>query len=227
MKRTHYPSPGQRTRERAEHIREAKPFTVPRIWAGEPAFIIGGGPSFDPAIAPRLHGRIFAINWAFRVRPDADVVFWIDERFFKRASPFMSMHTGAFKICRKAPKSPHDLDIHVISRLQPHTRGKPRGLSRDPRKVGGICSGGSALNLAYLFGCNPIVLLGFDMRSSGGRFDWHDWHHMTGQESHYAIFAKEIEAMAPELAAEGVRVVNCSARSALTCFEKSRVEAFL
>jgi hypothetical protein len=176
--------------------------------------------------APKLDGRIIGINWGFKLRPDADVLFWQDERFYRAAAEQMREHTGAYKITRKMTRIPTPYDIKLIGRLDPD-QNRIRGLSNDPERVGGSCSGGSAINLAYLFGATQIILLGFDMQRTGPNGNWHRWHSMQAKADDYKDFMPHIVAMAEPLRAAGVEVWNTSLDSALTCFPKRRLEDFL
>ncbi|MBZ7921652.1 hypothetical protein LAC81_07640 [Ensifer adhaerens] len=63
-------------------------WSVPREWAGEPAFILGGGASLEGFDASRLigRGRIIAVNDAgLDLAPFADVLYFADgmSRWFR------------------------------------------------------------------------------------------------------------------------------------------------
>ncbi|MFC3227345.1 hypothetical protein ACFOGJ_08900 [Marinibaculum pumilum] len=195
----------------------------PRPFAGQRVFVIGGGASIDPADLPRLPRPIVAVNAAYVDRPDADVLFWIDHRFYRQHRDGMARHTGR-KVARgDLPERP-PYRVEIVGRTQPRGPKKVRPLSHDPRRVGGFCSGAGALNRAYLDGAAEIVLLGFDM--GGG--DYHDRHRVPPAEWQYeTLFAKHFEAFAPELAARGVKVWNTSLQSRLDCFEKRPLREFL
>ncbi len=200
---------------------------VPREWVGERCFILGGGPSFDaPEIAPSLKGRIIAVNESVVERPDADVLYWADPQWAEANIEKIMSHTGKYKVTRRLPNQ----------KLQPHTKildwckqvGEKgvRKLSTDPTMIGGYCSGSNALNLAYLFGANPIILLGFDMRTQDGKTNYHDRHipKPSLDEPYKEKFIKHIVAMAKRLDELGIKVYNCSSISILTCFEYVPVE---
>lgn len=90
-------------------------------------------------------------------------------------------------------------------------------------------SGFHAINLAAQFGVTDIALTGFDMRTDRGTH-WHG-NHPRGLNNPTAKNAerwrKAIDAMAPDLAVLGIRVVNCSEISALTAYSKIGFEAWL
>lgn len=104
-----------------------------------------------------------------------------------------------------------------------------QGLSFDPAFVRtGMNSGFQALNLAVLFGCTRILLLGFDMQKTGGRSHWFGDHPgKLNRTSPFPEFRKAFEAAAPQLAAAGIEVINCSRETALTCFPRQPIEAAL
>lgn len=204
--------------------REPMRWSVPRDWAGEPCFILGGGESakgFDAGIlrrhVDRHGGRVIGVNEAgLSLAPWCDALYWADRRWLNWNHARLSLHSGnpraAWKICRFAPEIETGFDIRVL----PHSKA---ALSDDPTQLAGFCSGGAAINLAYLFGADPIVLLFFDM--AGGNF--HDRHAKPSDRGRYQThFMPRIARMAAPLAAAGVRVINAwvgqSPVSRLGCF---------
>lgn len=197
-------------------------WTVPREWAGEPAFILGGGSSLDliDIASLRGRGRIFAVNDAGLVRaPWADVLYFADAvkaKWLGWNRGELHRFEGKYVVTRmkrgvpiNAGLVPAGVDLKIL------TWKKNLALSRSPDTLSGYCSGGNAINLAYLFGCDPIYLLGFDMRQ--GR--WHNRHKRPERPHLYRErFIPAIERMAPELGRDGVKVFNGSPGSALTCF---------
>jgi hypothetical protein len=186
-------------------------WSVPRAWEGEAAFVLGGGDSLRGFDAGRLkgHGRVIAVNDAFRIAPWADVLYFGDRKWFDWNRGSLGMFRGEHIVTRVEVGATPPLKI---KRLR---RNLDVGLARHPSEVAGWCSGGNAINLAYLFGAAPIVLLGFDMK--GG--NWHT-HHRTPKnlDAYRRHFIPHIERMAPELEREGVTVINATPGSALGCF---------
>jgi hypothetical protein len=88
-------------------------------------------------------------------------------------------------------------------------------LSDNPAKITGESSGAHGINLAYLFGCRPICLLGFDMIGP----NFHTRHPTQPKEARYAShFRPALERMAVALKEREVPVFNATPGSALTCF---------
>lgn len=81
-------------------------------------------------------------------------------------------------------------------------------------------AGFQAVNLAMLFGCRRIVLVGFDMRHVEGRahfFGNHPKELRTSTDDVYRKFAK-IFAQAAKAIPAKFSIVNATPGSALTCF---------
>lgn len=177
-------------------------------WKGERCFILGGGPSLADVDVGALDGRIIAVNNAFTLRPDADLLYFSDRRWYDWNRDALDAYRGPLMVTRQAPRDPaHDVKVM--------TRNLRIALSRDPDEVAGYCGGANALNLAYLFGAREIILLGFDMRANG---NWHEMHRTPQSAGAHQRFIPYFVRMAPELKREGVRVINATPGSALTCF---------
>jgi hypothetical protein len=205
-------------------------WSIPREWVGETCCIIGGGPSFDPMLAPILPGRVIAINSSVKCRPNADVLFWADPQWALAHPREVALHSGKYKITRRRPPPCAGDSVKLVGWVEPFPKGKGgvRRLSNSPKYVGGYCSGGNAINIAYLFGVATTLLLGFDMQRVDGK-DYYDGRCEEGKKKidNYSIYIKHIEALAEDLNRNNVQVYNCSKNSKLTCFEYKSIETFL
>lgn len=177
------------------------------LWKGEPCLIIGGGPTVDREAVWRFKGRVIAVNNAYLLRPDADLLYFADRRWYDWHRDSVSMFQGPYIVTRQEVKRP----AHNIKVVE---RNLKIPLSRSGRSVAGLCGGANALNLAFLFGCNPIILHGFDMRPG----NWHTDHKVPQKPDFARRFIPFFERMAPELAKEGRTVINATPGSALDCF---------
>lgn len=192
-------------------------WTVPAgEWAGETAFILGGGPSLKTTDLSRLPtiGPTIAIKHALRLAPWAECLLWADARWLEwdaQAKADVLAHDAIWKVTTQGP--PLELVGHVQFIVWARRYFRTEALSKDPSVLGGYASGDVALNLAYLLGARRIILLGFDMQ--GGH--WHEGKAESGDGSRQHMIAV-IEAMAPILAAEGRQVINATPGSALQCF---------
>jgi hypothetical protein len=98
------------------------------------------------------------------------------------------------------------------------------GLSTDPTVIcNGRNSGYQAVNIAVLLGVSKIVLLGYDMQpAEDGRTHWHADHPNNFQPGPlvFRSWLGAFPALVKPLADAGVSVVNCTVRTALTCFPR-------
>lgn len=94
------------------------------------------------------------------------------------------------------------------------------GLGKKEIQVNG-CSGFGALNLAYLFGCRKILMLGFDMQPGPqGKMHWHPDHPTPlVQKAQFGEWVHKSGLLARELKDADCSVLNCTPRSALTAFK--------
>lgn len=207
----------------AEYVLPAS-WSVPREWPGERCFILCNGESIreQRRLIPRLQGRVIAIKEAVRLRPDADVLFVAAERKVDIVPALFPIFRGQYVVVRNKVPASYPESVKRISRTKDHTQLCER---RD--HVCGYDCGTSAINLAYHFGATEIVLLGMDMKGDrwcNGEFS-HPMPHIP--TSHHSLHRSVLPAIAADAKRKGIRIVNCSPDSAVTCFEKQPLEAFL
>jgi hypothetical protein len=161
---------------------------------------------------------LLCVNSTFRLFPNADVLYAGDFLWWK--THHQEVHTTF-----KGEKWTQDHTAAERFKLNRIKGINKAGLGREYLHVNGN-SGFQAINLAYLFGCRKIVLVGFDMKlGPNGEKHWHKDHPsplmqgMTfGEWIHKgAKLAKDLEAAACDVA-------NCTPGSALTCFRVSTLE---
>ncbi len=87
-------------------------------------------------------------------------------------------------------------------------------------------SGYQAINLAYLWGADRIILLGFDCGPSlKGEAHWFGQHPPTLTTTQpYELWRAKFPRLAADLQKQGVRVINASRHTTLTCFERKPIE---
>jgi hypothetical protein len=209
-------------------------WSVPREWPGERCFVLCGGESVKAQrhLVPQLQGRVIAVKEGVLLRPDADVLFFAGERpeviapplirAFNDGEQTLTEYFPRYIVVRGKGHPVFPLEAKRVWRTAEHLV-----FSTDPTMVAGFDAGTSAINLAILFGSTEIILLGYDM--IGGRW-------FTGEYPHPLPVIPEVNhqrhmAPLPELAADakrkGIRIVNCSPISRVTCFERQPLEAFL
>jgi len=103
---------------------------------------------------------------------------------------------------------------------------KQQGYSKEPDSVNaGGNSGFQAIHLAALFGAKKIVLIGFDMMRTDGKFHWHGKHEgRLPNGTGFPGWIKSMGYLAKDLQAMGVEVINCTRRTALRCFPRMELE---
>jgi len=85
--------------------------------------------------------------------------------------------------------------------------------------------GYQVINLVYHFGAKKIILLGYDMQRTDGKSHHHGDHPGELNRSlNFKEWIKKFNALAPELCAEGVEVINATRKTALDCFRKIKLE---
>lgn len=109
-----------------------------------------------------------------------------------------------------------DPEVHILRNATPGFNGE--GLSLDPEcLVTGGNSGAAGANIGVLAGPPRIMLLlGID----GGIDHFSGEHPARTSDQLGSIVQSSFAAMAKPLLAAGVKVINCSMRSAVKCFEK-------
>jgi hypothetical protein len=197
-------------------------------WSGQPCFIIGGGPSLIGFDFERLRGRghVIAINRAFEYAPWADILFFMDNKFYKIC------HEGeryakwlAFKGLR--------VFLDLMGRKYDdcyHIRSLGRvGLSTSFSKglYHGNNSGVGALNLALVLRARPIYLLGYDMHFEHGRSHFHSGYGVTAREQTARGFVRDFERMAKFMKDERAAIINLNPRSGLRMFRFGNVDEVL
>jgi hypothetical protein len=200
------------------------PWVIPREWSGERCFILCNGESIRAQrhLIPHLKGRIIAIKEAVLLRPNADVLFVAAERSVDIVPGLLPVFTGTYVIARnKLPASYPDY-VKRVSRTKDHTK-----LCDLPDHVCGYDCGTSAINVAFHFGATEIVLLGMDMQGDrwcNGEFS-HPMPHIP--TDHHRRHASVLPDIAKDATRRGIRIVNCSPVSSVTCFETQPLEVFL
>jgi len=191
------------------------------IWDNETVYIVGGGPSLSDFDWKKLEGKkVIAINRAFQVLPNADVLYWTDSRFWKWYSTEIKRFKGLKVTCR--PYSPTSNDVILLKA----TNNKP--YEADPGHIShGNNSGYGAINLAVKLGAKKIYLLGYDMESNPNKTHWHSGYDAKHNHSIYMKMMASFSSLAPVLKQMGIRVFNANPKSKLEVFSKCSIEAAL
>jgi hypothetical protein len=197
--------------------RQAKPFAG--RWRGSTCVCIASGPSLNPADCALVgewranseSHRVIAVNNSFALAPFADVIFAMDRHWWNVYGADIETDAECWTSSREAAQV---WDLHYAPAPDETTHGGNSGFQ--------------AVRLALDFGCDRIVLLGYDMCFHGGRRHWHDDHDErkgvgNPLESSLKKWRNRLELLGRGARAE---IVNATRSTALKCFRRvSLVEA--
>lgn len=170
---------------------------------------------------------ILAVNDAYRLFPEADALYAADVEWWQKhkgcpgfkgqrwtCTSSSSEYGIRMGLCKQ-------YDIKIIK------GSKGKSFSTDPNRVTyGGNSGFQAVNLAMLWGGNPIILIGFDMKGAGTHFFGR--HEGLRNTKAHALegWCRIFEVAAYKLP-KNINIINATPDSALTCFPKMTIEEAL
>jgi hypothetical protein len=192
-------------------------------WSLVTTVVLGAGPSLTDEQVLHVRNadfvRVITVNVSYQKAPWADVFYGGDYLFYK--VHYARMKAVAFKHVEMWTQDNAAAERWQINRIRGVNR---EGLGHSDIHMGGN-SGYQAINLAFLWGCKRILLLGMDMRlGPHGEKHWHgDHEEPLVQRQTFDQWLLRFEKMAIDLKAVGVSVVNCTPGSALTCFPMSDI----
>ena len=163
--------------------------------------------------------KIIAVNRSHEmIKPD--ILYAADRRWWLK---YHKDTPKCIKItqCKNTAKS---LGLRYIEHQHGHL-----GIIKNPELIYGKQSGSQAINVAYHEGAEKIILVGFDMQSTGGKVHWHEDYEGTKESwangpGKWEDWTKGMPSIAEDLEAEGVEVINCTISTALTCFKQMTLE---
>lgn len=179
-------------------------------WRGRTVACVASGPSLTREDCEAVRGAglsTIVVNSSWTLVPWADVLFAMDAGWWRD-------HLAAVERGFAGERWGYVRFPGVRA-----TKGElyPRGWGN---------SGSFAISLAVVAGAARIVLLGYDCQfAPDGRKHWHDDHppHLGNAKS-VGRWPYQFELVAKYATDRGVRVVNCSRATALTCFERGSLE---
>jgi hypothetical protein len=178
-------------------------------------FIIGSGNSFDrSSIAVKMKGKfVIAINHEFEKYENTS---WINAIFFKDYKFLKSMMKNdkwkdfkgiKMSSCSAQHRAARRKDFYGIYCFG---SGKDFGIDTKRNKVAGkLCSGLTAINVAYHMGADNVILIGFD----GGK-----------GKTIYEDNANFVRQDADKI---GLKIFNTSLESRITAFWKVNLKDFV
>lgn len=182
-------------------------------WSGRTVVCIASGPSLTPEDCEqvRLSGHpSIVVNTSFRLAPWADVLFAWDANWWRE----------------------HAKEAEIFKGRKMTGTGSARRFAEDmteaPWFVRFLNSGACAVGLAVSGKAEKVLMLGFDCQMSGQKMHWHGDHPpKLSNAKTLRDWPKTFKKVAAFAQREGVKVVNVSRETALTCFERSELEAHL
>jgi len=200
-----------------------QPWKIHKIWNDATVFLLGGGPSLTQADVESLRGkRVIAVNDAFKLgRNWIPVVWFSDCRWYTWNFAELMNFKGLIMGCPPC-KCEH-------LRLLKVKRKNLSGISTNPEQVyWNANSGASAINAAYLLGAKRIVLLGYDMKQTDGRDNWHQNHKFSPRPNIYnELFLPHFKKIAEDAQNLGLEILNATLDSAIQEFKKVNLKELL
>lgn len=189
---------------------------------------IGNGPSLtqeDVNFARKMQkegrAKIIVINDAFQWAPDAWAVYGADYRWWRARHPdLMRVFPGRrFSLDESAVA---DFRAEYVHCEDIHKPLNGLAISRESIRHG-YSSGFQAMHLARNLGAKLIVLLGYDYGATGnGHAAPAAYAHAA--TSDFPLMLTAFNSAAASLHQEGVKVVNATRESAITCFPRATIE---
>lgn len=213
---------GSKMRDKLQRLHDAV--------SGRQVFVIGGGPSVKSVDLSLLKGKpVICLNNAYQIYPEATALYWCDESWIGKHYDNVMSHPCQLRFTARHTADGYiKKDIQATAMATVLKRTGDYGIDMDINCVRGNNSGAHMLNLLGNMRVRQIVLLGYDMSMNGGASHWHAGHGLPmGNYVYEELFIPSITSMAPGLKNLKVDVVNCSDKSALTCFRKERLENLL
>lgn len=185
-------------------------------WVGQTVAIVAGGPSLTgEQVAQLSHDqcRIIAINNALGLVPEADILYFCDNRWYEWHREQVQAFKGV-RVTLENLKLQNEVEVRCL-----HDYGVFGFTPESDGVTNGRNSGYQALQLAVLLGSKRVLLLGYDMCADAtGRKHWHDEHPAALPPNIFAAWLQCFDGLALELARRNIEVLNCTPGSALTLF---------
>jgi hypothetical protein len=204
---------------------------IPRLWADETVFILGGGPSIKEVDFELIRNhRVIAVNHAVSLGPWVDVV-WFGDKNWGVENRDLLLSFGGLKVTCSTESQVH----RRIPSVKYVARSKSYGIEYNKRThiAWNGNSGASAVNLAYWLGASTVVLLGFEMKivevDGKQKTHWHDKYQEKRDKKKqlvnpYPRFMKGWLPIFDDANKIGLKIINCTPDSDLTMFPYKPLE---
>jgi acetyltransferase-like isoleucine patch superfamily enzyme len=195
-------------------------WSVPKIWPGSTVYLLGGGPSLlNEDLTLIQEERCIGINNSCFLGDWVDVCWFGDIKWWTWHRTKLRDYKGLILTCNKK--------MRKWKRMKTLARGKPQGIDSRPSHVSwNRNSGASAINLAYHFGADRVVLVGFDMRKIDGKKNWHD-DHKEKPHNPFTRHLKPFAQIARDAMELGLEIINVTPGSAIKQFPIMKLTDFV
>ena len=198
--------------------------------------------AFGEYLEPIFQDNVIGVNVGAFVSDKIQVAFWGDTDTYSDYRAWFDEFSGL-----KVSAAGKFVDKRFSSVYHVY-RNPEQGITKRNDEVSWCSknSASAAISLAYHLGATTIILLGIDLQKTNGRVHWHAGYPdkqktpTTHQRKHNnaIIPVKEVQppfkrhmSGYPRIAKDaqklGIRIINASPDSALTCFEKMSVKEAL
>jgi hypothetical protein len=178
--------------------------------------IVGGGPSLKDFDWSLLNDRYtIAINRAFQVVPDPNIIYFTDPEFYEEFGKDLPYDV---RIIYGKSAVPCKVPMIGVEKWHPL---KVNGLSKGKNQLShGNNSMYACINLAWHLGFKTIYLLGLDLNGDDAmHFHSGYTHRFAGMKPQYSKMRASFEKNAPVFEKNGLKIYNCNPNSAVRCFE--------
>ena len=195
---------------------------IQQEFKNKPAILIATGPSLTEEVVETVRKYkkdyvIFGCNNAYEVVDFLDIHYACDKKWWDVHNRPLKKE---FPNLRTYTQDEAAAKVYNLS----HVAGQYKaGLSTDSSKIHfGSNSGYQLLNLAFLFGCNKFILVGYNMQKVSGKAHFFGDHPPDlKSNSPYTKFVQAFNNIQAELKP---LIVNCTPDSALTMFRFNQLE---
>lgn len=193
-------------------------------WTGQPAIILGTGPSAKQALLRQGNYKLIAINDSWELAPWADVLYACDRDWWIRNNGVPRYNGLKVTASPSASKAYGLKQVNLVARARVYL--EPPGRIGCGIDGGGGHSGFQALNLAAQFGSRLVGLVGFDMTTNAG-IHWHSRGLDRGYTERVKRWRVAMDGAAEKISKLGIEVINLTPTSALKNYRKMAVEDFI
>jgi len=189
---------------------------------GERGYVIGSGPSISTLIDSGFDFRLLdnevtlAINQSIKLG-ELTYATSIDPGFLGRNSGYLNSHRSSTVYLLPSWVTEVPVVKDKILRLQVQRESKveiPTDLASPLPSNSN--SGAFGVMLAYLLGCDPIYLLGFDGKKVEGKIHFHDdYKHWYLSDQQVESMSTKCEKVIRVLVQRGITIYSCSSLSRL------------